>query len=166
MKQSPALWAIAGAAVAALVVPTAASAVSTALVSIADSATGATAYVDSGHRLHAAETSLGNIRTITADGVTSCRTVFTVPAGRTLVIKDVYATPQGQGGQNSEVGVYANAACSGASIAQGTVSQAAGGVATNAAVDLGPGAVVAAGKPVSVISSSNFVDVHIYGYLV
>ena len=142
MKHSSALWAVAGAAVTAVLLPTAATAVTSQLVSIVDSGNGYRASVDSSHRLRVAETPVSNIVTIYANVYDSCKTVYTVPAGRTLVVKNISMTPNGSS-NNSEVSVYPNATCTDPSIAQGLIFDSAGG-ATDSNIDLGPGAVVKA----------------------
>lgn len=163
MKHSPALWAVAGAAITAIVLPGAASAVSSQVVSIVDAGSGAKAAVDSAHRLRVAETSPGNIVTIGAQVPDSCTNVYTVPAGRTLIVKNVYASPNGSG-NNSEVSFYANATCTAPSFAQGLIFVSAGS-GSNAAIDLGPGVVVKAGQSIAVTTNNSFADVHLYGYL-
>lgn len=164
MKYAPALWAVAGAAVTTILVPTASAAVSSQLVSITDSASGIRASVDAAHRLRVAEAPINNIVTVGANVVNQCKVVYTVPAGRSLVIKTISMTPANASSNNSEVSVYASSDCSGTSIAQGLVFDSAGG-ATDDNIDLGPGAVVKAGTAVSVVTNNTFVDVHLYGYL-
>jgi hypothetical protein len=164
MKYAPALWAVAGAAIAALVIPTASAAVTSQLVSITDPTSGVKASVDASHRLRIAEAPINNIVTIGAQVVNQCSAVYTVPAGKTLVIKTISMAPANASSNNSEVSVYRSADCSGTSIAQGLVFDSAGG-ATNDNIDLGPGVVVKAGTAVSMTTNNTYVDVHLYGYL-
>ena len=163
MKYTPALWALVGAAATAIAVPTTAAAVTSQLTTIVDATSGAKAAVDPAHRLRVAETAPGNIVTIAAS-VALCKSVYTVPAGRTLIVKTIHMTPAGASGNNSEVSVYANDTCTGTTIAQGLVFDTSGG-ATNDDIDLGPGAVVKAGSSISIATNNTWADVHLYGYL-
>jgi hypothetical protein len=163
VKYTPALWALAGAAAIAIVVPTTASAVTSQLSTIVDASSGYKAAVDSAHRLRVAETSPANIVTIAAN-VALCKSVYTVPAGKTLIVKTIHMTPAGATGNNSEVSVYPNGTCTGTTIAQGVVFDTTGGAA-NDDIDLGPGAVVKAGSSISIATNNTWADVHIYGYL-
>jgi hypothetical protein len=163
MKNSGALWAVAGAAITAVLLPTAASAVTSQLVSLVDQSNGFKVAVDSAHRLRVAETAPANIVTIAGTVNSPCTALYTVPTGRTLIIKNISLTSPTTS-NNSEISVFGEGTCTAPSLAQGLVFETAGG-AHDTQIDLGPGAVVKGGQIVAAKTNNVAADIHIYGYL-
>ena len=163
MKNRPALWAIVG-VVAALVISPVAAVAATSLVTITGG--GNKAWVDEAHRLLSAESDPDNLVNTSASVPNgNCNPVYTVPAGKELVVKTMdFVAPATS--VNSQLKVYPNGSCTGEPIAGSQLFFGSGCCDPADHVDFGAGAVVKPGQVLSVKNNNTGVDVYVHGYFV
>jgi hypothetical protein len=138
-------------------------------VAIQDPVSGVKASVDAQHRLKtldtlsgsvlAAETPPANIVQFFGGAGTACATLYTVPAGKALILKTANGYLFKEDSASAELDLYNG--CS-AFVAAFTSDH----VAETVNEDFGPGIVFRAGSKVSVTASAGGGSVHGYGYLV
>ncbi len=161
---------VAGFVLCALLIPTGALSAAPSLVGITDNSGTRIASVDKAHQLLAAESDPANAVVIraTVNG-TNCGLIYTVPAGKALVLQSVTlaASFTGTGTGTGELVVYSGPSCSGSIWALAYFSQSAG-TSQTINENLSSEAVIPAGTQVDMfelpsLTSSNAL---LYGYLV
>jgi hypothetical protein len=101
-----------GLAVGVLLAPTGAFSAASSLVRITDDGTH-TAGVTKAHQLLAAESDPANAVVITQAGMNSCFSIYTVPAGRALVLKNATFNFQFSSQSNGDAGLVSGPSCGG-----------------------------------------------------
>jgi hypothetical protein len=161
---------VAGFVLCALLIPTGALSAAPSLVGITDNSGTHVASVDKAHQLLAAESDPANAVTIVGivNG-TTCGSLYTVPAGKALVLKNVTfaGTFSGTGTGTGELVLYSGPGCSGAIWALAYFSQSAGNAQT-INEDTGSQVVIPPGTQLDMFELPSLTDsnVVLYGYLV
>ena len=158
------MWLVAGTVAVLAIRPGTASAVGSQLVTLVNGTSSGQASVDAAHRLQTAEANPASVVTLSAS-VGSCAVIYTVPTGKSLIIKTVSFTDPGYAA-NGVTRLYSNSVCRGKSVAEGYLYLGSYGGVTNTQVDLGPGAVLSTGRTLSAASTNGATDVMVYAYLV
>jgi hypothetical protein len=142
-------------------------------VAIEDPASGVKASVDGQHRLKTNDSITGTLATtqtappnlvrIFANASTGCQTVYTIPAGKALVLKSATGVVGTNGGNIGELDLFAGTTCTAANV---VTSFDTDRLADTIGEPLGAGVGIPAGSALSIEAPVGDGTLEAYGYLV